>query len=89
MALKKTVVELEPMNPDTEAVYDAEVSPLVAKIVAICRANRIPCVLCFQLTDGAENDAGDPMLCTTRIPFAGLSPTLNTAGRMLGPEGGI
>lgn len=61
--------ELEPVNPDAEAVYDREIAPLMDQIIAICKANRIPVFASFQF--GTSDDGAD--FCTTRIPFKGES----------------
>jgi hypothetical protein len=68
---------MEPMNPDSESVYDAEIAPLMAKILEICKASRIPMVASFQYA--AEDDAGESKFCTSRIPFGGESPSLAAA----------
>ncbi len=62
----------QPMNPDSESVYDAEIAPLMSKIIDICKANRIPMLATFQYSN--DDDGSD--FCTTRIPFAGESGRL-------------
>jgi hypothetical protein len=44
-----------------EAVYDAEIHPLMAKIIDICKANGIPVVASFDIS-GPEDDG---LHCTT------------------------
>lgn len=68
---------LEPMNPDAEAVYDGQIAPLVDRIIAICKAHRIPVLAVFQYQDGAREDGA--AFCTTFVPFAGASPVLRAA----------
>lgn len=53
-----------------EAVYDEEISPLMDKIIAICKEHSIPLVCSFQYVHAAEEDGGDGM-CTTCLPFPG------------------
>jgi hypothetical protein len=48
-----------------EEVYDAEINPLMAKIIAICKEHRIPLVAQFNYAN--EGDAG-PAFCTTVLP---------------------
>lgn len=61
---------LEPMNPDSEVVYDAEIAPLMSQIIAICKAHRIPMLATFQYSN-RQTEEGNAHFCTTRIPFEG------------------
>ena len=45
-----------------EQVYDAEISPLVAQIIAICKRDKIPMIANFNL-----DHEGDGLQCTTNI----------------------
>jgi hypothetical protein len=49
---------------DKEAVYDAEISPLMSRIIAICKEHEIPCVASFQYVDDVERGPGH---CTTAL----------------------
>lgn len=49
---------------DLEAVYDAEIAPLMTQIIGICKAHGMPMVASFMY---ASNDDGDDM-CTSLIP---------------------
>jgi hypothetical protein len=49
---------------DKEAVYDAEIAPLMTKIIAICKEHEIPVVACFQYGDFEEGGAGH---CVTAL----------------------
>ncbi len=51
---------------DKEAVYDAEISPLVKQIIALCKEHRIPLVATFQI--GNDEERGG-FFSTTRLPF--------------------
>ncbi len=76
----------EPMNPDSERIYDAEIAPLMTRIIAVCKAHRIPMLATFQLSDGTtelDEENGGPMSCTTRIPFTGEDSQLIEAARVL------
>ena len=50
-----------------EEVYDSRIAPLMAEIIAICKASKIPLIANFNL----DND-GDGLQCTTLIA-AGVS----------------
>lgn len=59
---------------DKEAAYDAEINPLMAQIIDICKREAIPMVASFHLRDAAEDDDGEDdgencgdMLCTTAL----------------------
>jgi hypothetical protein len=75
--------ELEPMNPDSEAVYDEQISPLMTQIIAICKRHRIPMLASFQYS--GELDPSSPGMCTTRIPFAGESERFRQAVDVIYP----
>jgi CMP-2-keto-3-deoxyoctulosonic acid synthetase len=47
----------------TEEIYDKEIAPLMARIIAICKANKIPVVAAFELTDKNQ----DPVSCLTSL----------------------
>ena len=55
------------MTTKREAVYDAEISPLMVQIIALCQAHDIPHVASFQLDDERPVDAN--FCCSTvRVP---------------------
>jgi hypothetical protein len=54
----------EPIK-DNEAVYDAEIAPLMDQIIAVCKREHIPLLASFQLT-GNEDEQGS-LLCTTAL----------------------
>ncbi len=80
LAREDEVKELEPMNDDSEAVYDELIAPLVTQIIAVCREHRIPVLATFQYRSDAD---GPPAFCTTRVPFAGMSGAINEAVEVL------
>jgi hypothetical protein len=53
---------------DEEKVYDGEIAPLMAQVIAICKAKQIPMLATFQYCNTEEDGAG---YCTTSLPFAG------------------
>lgn len=48
-----------------EAIYDAEIAPLMTQIVAVCRRADIPIVASFQLDDDRPDGSG--LFCSTLI----------------------
>lgn len=49
-----------------EDVYDNQIAPLMAQIIAICKEKQIPMLATFQYCDTAEDGEG---FCTTSLPF--------------------
>lgn len=72
---------------DVEAIYDEQVAPLMAQIIAICKEHGVPMVATFQLNDGnADDPEGDgvgPLCCTTAILPEGCDPKLVDAYRVM------
>ncbi len=54
---------------DLEAIYDAEIAPLMTRIVAICKEHRLPMFASFAYANNLEAD--DTAFCTTALPFEG------------------
>lgn len=50
-------------KPTKEQIYDAQISPLMVQIIAICKQHKIPVVATFGL---GQDDNGD-LHCTTVI----------------------
>ena len=46
-----------------EAIYDAQIAPLMTQIINICFMNGIPMLASFQLSVG-----DDPLYCSTVLP---------------------
>jgi hypothetical protein len=65
---------------DNEAIYDEQISPLMAQILEVCKAHDIPMVASFQLTP-VDEDGNGPMLCTSAIPVDGQDERLEIARR--------
>jgi hypothetical protein len=55
---------------DLEAVYDAEIAPLMRQIIAICKRERMPVFASFAY--GSDGEGHD--FCTTHLPFDGRTP---------------
>lgn len=54
-----------------EDVYDEQISPLMTKVIEICKEHDIGAVMAFELdNDGTEEDP-DYLHCTTSLPGAG------------------
>lgn len=69
---------------DKEAIYDAEIAPLMTKIIAICREHDIPMAATFQY---ARKEEDDPAFCTTTLPRGDrCSPRLNRIIHLMQPE---
>lgn len=52
---------------DKEQIYDERISPLMAQILEICRAEGIPMVATFYIQSGDINKDGGSLYCTSRI----------------------
>lgn len=53
---------------DKEAVHDAEISPLMDKIIAICKREGIPMVAAFCYAKGRHQDDPEGVsICTTHL----------------------
>lgn len=55
-----------PRNFDLEAVYDAEIAPLMDRIIAICKQHKLPMLADFYYKQSPEE--GDSH-CTTLLHF--------------------
>jgi hypothetical protein len=57
---------------DLESVYDAEIAPLMTKIIEICKAHKLPMFATFLYVNDPE--AGDEGVCTTNLMFGDERP---------------
>lgn len=57
-----------------ETVYDEQINPLMAQIIAICKEHKIPMVASFEY--GRRGDA-DSDLCSTYLAFGDEAPACN------------
>jgi hypothetical protein len=68
------------MTTKREDIYDNEINPLMAKIIAICDAHDIPMVASFQINDDRGADGEDALHCSTTLTTnANVSPNLRRA----------
>lgn len=56
---------------DAEAVYDAQISPLMAQIIDVCKANGIPMFATFCYRSDDENGLD---FCTSAVPRGEWQP---------------
>lgn len=63
---------------DLEAVYDAEIAPLMEQIINIAKKCDMPFVAAFQLNDG-DPEHPTPLLCTSTLLPTGCEPELRRA----------
>lgn len=54
-----------------EALYDEQISPLMAQIIALCKTHKINMIADFSL--GHDPEADETLFCTTALP--GIDPT--------------
>lgn len=59
-------------NWSAEDVYDAEIAPLMSRIIAICKEHKIPMLATYQYVDSDEYGPG---FCTTKLLFAERAPS--------------
>lgn len=60
---------------DNEAVYDAEIAPLITEIIAICKREGIPMAATFEYAP--------EQYCTTAIPAEGQSERMKRCNKVL------
>jgi len=70
------------MIKDNEQIYDEQINPLMAKIIAICKEHQIPMLATFQYCEPDEERGG---FCTTRIPVPGENPCIKKALDVINP----
>ena len=57
------------MTTKREDIYDNEINPLMAKIIAICDAHDIPMVASFQINDDRGAAEEDVLMCTPVLTY--------------------
>jgi len=55
-----------------EAAYDVHISPLMTRIIELCKEHDIPMAAQFQINDDREHDE-EPFRCTTYLVNAGAT----------------
>jgi hypothetical protein len=68
-----------------EAVYDELVSPLMARIIGICKEHVIPLVAEFQYAVDEEG----PCYCTTVVPFDHQSDHMTELENLVRPRSSV
>lgn len=53
---------------DLEAVYDAEIAPLMTQIIDICHKHKLPMLATFLCMNDPD-ESGDDLVCTTNLMF--------------------
>jgi hypothetical protein len=71
--------EQAPATGPRETVYDAEIFPLMARVIEIAKRAGIPMVAQFQLDD---HKPGDPIYCTTALTDEASDHLRGVAARM-------
>lgn len=51
---------------DLEAVYDAEIAPLMTKIIGICKEHKLPMFATFLCANDPDDE---DLVCTTNLMF--------------------
>jgi len=69
------------MTTKREDIYDTQINPLMAQIIAICKEHDIPAVASFQLDDVREEES--EFKCTTSLLFEGAGPSMRAAHQAL------
>lgn len=60
--------EIGPDGWDKEAIYDAEIAPLVEQIIAICNRESLPLLLSVVYRESDDTGDGISSACTTHLP---------------------
>jgi len=80
------------MTEDTrgprERVYDEEITPLVAKILEICKRAEIPMIADFELDPVEGEPPETPLKCTSMLISDETThcPNMKRAARLLSPK---
>ena len=69
-----------------EAIYDREISPLVTRIIALCKEHDIPRIASFDLDDDRDSEERNGLKCSTAILPRNASKTLQDAFDALDPK---
>ncbi len=64
-----------------EAVYDEQISPLMAQVISIAKQHGISLIFSAQLD--ADEDGENPLHCSTWIPQADTSNALKDAAKVI------
>ena len=72
------------MIEDNEKIYDEQISPLMTKIIAICKKHHIPMAAVFQYV-GENGEEGEGH-CSTYIKEGGMSERMEKAVQAVKPS---
>lgn len=64
-----------------EAIYDEHISPLMTKIIALCKAHDIPMLASFDLDDNRDDPERRGLACTTMILPKNAAERFHAAAR--------
>lgn len=64
---------------DLEAIYDAEIAPLMSKIIDICKAHKLPMFATFVCANDPDDEN---VLCTTNLMFSDERPVPDEIRRL-------
>lgn len=71
------------MSTEREKVYDAELFPLMARLIEICKAHDIPLLASFQLDDERDPKAATGFFCITAILPEDSAPALRMSAQLV------
>lgn len=60
-----------------EEIYDKQIFPLMAKIIKICKKNKIPTLASFYLSEVDKMEDEDDLYCTTSLLDESYDPPDN------------
>ncbi len=59
---------------DHEQVYDEQIAPLMAQVIAICQKHRMPLMASVTYAHGGDTGDGVQRMCTTFLTWDGRNP---------------
>lgn len=76
------------MTTTKETIYDEQINPLMAQILAICKEHNIEMVASFALDDGdGDGDEDEGLMCSSYVLLGenkeAMNPTLLGAARVI------
>lgn len=66
-----------------EEIYDAEISPLMKRIIEVCKEHDIPAIAQFQIDDRTDED--DDFFCSTALVPKDAARKMRQAEMLLRP----
>ena len=77
------------MSTPREAAYDEHISPLMTRVIALCKEHKIPALICFDISgEDEEQEGSETLRCTTFVhgPDWAPDPTFTRALSILRPD---